>query len=124
MQSGTEELYDPALREFGFVAEPNNHRYGPNGLCWRHPGGQSFQPVRRVLPVGLLLWSAGSLAVLFGIISVWASWMPPMKRYFLVKSSAADVPRLRLEIHGLLQPGQDGLEPHVQGAQPDQQLLL
>ena len=38
MQSSTEELYAPALREFGFVPEPDNHRYGPNGLCWRQTG--------------------------------------------------------------------------------------
>ena len=38
MQSSTEALYAPALREFGFVPEPDNHRYGPNGLCWRQAG--------------------------------------------------------------------------------------
>ena len=38
MQSSTEALYAPALREYGFAPEPDNHRYGPNGLCWRQAG--------------------------------------------------------------------------------------
>lgn len=38
MQSRTEELYSPALRKFGFVPEPDNHCYVPNGLCWRQAG--------------------------------------------------------------------------------------
>ena len=36
MQSSTEKLYAPALREYGFVPEPDHHRYGPNGLPVRH----------------------------------------------------------------------------------------
>lgn len=35
-----EETYIPVLRECGFVPEPENRRYGPNGLCWRLEGEQ------------------------------------------------------------------------------------
>lgn len=40
MRDVIEEIYAPALREAGFVPEPENHRYGPNGLCWRLGGNQ------------------------------------------------------------------------------------
>lgn len=35
MEDLIRELYTPALREYGFEPDPDNHRYGPNGLCWR-----------------------------------------------------------------------------------------
>lgn len=38
MHDVIEETYAPALREYGFVPDPENHRYGPNGLCWRMEG--------------------------------------------------------------------------------------
>lgn len=38
MEGAIHELYSPALRACGFVPEPENHRYGPNGLCWRLEG--------------------------------------------------------------------------------------
>lgn len=38
MEDMIKELYEPVLREYGFVPEPGNHRYGPNGLCWRQTG--------------------------------------------------------------------------------------
>lgn len=38
MGSILEETYVPVLRECGFVPEPENRRYGPNGLCWRLEG--------------------------------------------------------------------------------------
>lgn len=34
MHDVIEEVYAPALRECGFIPKPENHRYGPNGLCW------------------------------------------------------------------------------------------
>ncbi|MDO5548568.1 MAG: AraC family transcriptional regulator [Eubacteriales bacterium] len=40
MSNITENLYASALREYGFVPEPENHRYGPNGLCWHQQDGQ------------------------------------------------------------------------------------
>ena len=33
-----ENIYAPIFRECGFVPEPENHQYGPNGLCWRLEG--------------------------------------------------------------------------------------
>lgn len=35
-----EDIYAPVFREYGFVPEPENRRYGPNGLCWRLEGDQ------------------------------------------------------------------------------------
>ncbi|MDO5785242.1 MAG: AraC family transcriptional regulator [Eubacteriales bacterium] len=35
MRDVIQDIYGPALREYGFVPQPENHRFGPNGLCWR-----------------------------------------------------------------------------------------
>ena len=33
-----EDIYAPLFKECGFVPEPENRQYGPNGLCWRLEG--------------------------------------------------------------------------------------
>lgn len=38
MQDNIQELYAPMLLKYGFVPDPENHKYGPMGLCWRQTG--------------------------------------------------------------------------------------
>ena len=38
MERMNQSLYVPALRDHGFVPEPEDHRYGPSGLCWKQAG--------------------------------------------------------------------------------------
>lgn len=35
MNNVIEEIYAPILTDKGFVPDPDNHRYGPMGMCWR-----------------------------------------------------------------------------------------
>lgn len=35
MLNTIEAIYTPTLQSYGFIPEPDNHKYGPNGLCWR-----------------------------------------------------------------------------------------
>lgn len=38
MRDMIEKIYAPVLSEYGFIPEPENRRFGPNGLCWRADG--------------------------------------------------------------------------------------
>lgn len=35
MTDAIQSFYAPALLKYGFVPQPEDHRFGPNGLCWR-----------------------------------------------------------------------------------------